>query len=93
MRRFLGLCLFLALFIPNAYAATSKPNILVIWGDDIGVAQHQRLQPRHHGLPDAQHRPHRQRRRDVHRLPTPSRAAPPGARRSFSASTRSAPVC
>jgi len=36
MRRFLGLCLFLALIIPNAYAATSKPNILVIWGDDVG---------------------------------------------------------
>ena len=37
MRRFLGLCLFLALVIPNAYAATSKPNVLVIWGDDVGV--------------------------------------------------------
>ena len=31
MRRFLGLFLFLALIIPNAYAETSKPNILVIW--------------------------------------------------------------
>ena len=29
--------------------------------------QHQRLQPRHHGLQDAQHRPHREGRRDVHR--------------------------
>ena len=37
MRRFLGLFLCLALVIPNAYAATSKPNILVIWGDDVGV--------------------------------------------------------
>ena len=30
--------------------------------------QHQRLQPRHDGLQDAQHRPHRQGRRAVHRL-------------------------
>ena len=34
--------------------------------------QHQRLQPRHDGLQDAQHRPHRQRRRAVHRLVRPA---------------------
>ena len=34
--------------------------------------QHQRVQPRHDGLPDAEHRQHRQRRRDVHRLVRPA---------------------
>ncbi len=34
--------------------------------------QHQRLQPRHDGLQDPQHRPHRQRRRAVHRLVRPA---------------------
>ena len=34
--------------------------------------QHQRLQPRHDGLQDAQHRQHRQRGRDVHRLVRPA---------------------
>ena len=54
------------LFTP-AKAQQEKPNILVIWGDDIGSRQHQRLYPRHDGLPDAQHRPHRQGRCAVHR--------------------------
>ena len=36
------------------------------------LLEHQRLQPRHDGLPHAEHRPHRQGRRDVHR---PLRAA------------------
>ena len=31
------------------------------------LLEHQRLQPRHDGLPHAQHRPHRQGRRDLHR--------------------------
>ena len=34
---------------------------------------------RHDGLPHAQHRPHRRRRHALHRLPTASRAARPGA--------------
>ena len=55
--------------------------------------QHQRLQPRHDGLPDAQHRPHRQAKARSSPTPTPSKAAPPAARRSSSASTRSAPAC
>ncbi len=32
-----------------------KPNILVIWGDDIGWNNPSCLPPRHDGLPDAQH--------------------------------------
>ena len=34
-----------------------KPNILVIWGDDIGSPEHQRLFAWHDGLQDAEHRP------------------------------------
>ena len=45
-----------------------KPNILVIWGDDIGISQPQLLQRRSDGLPHAQHRPHCQRRNAIHRL-------------------------
>ena len=32
-----------------------KPNILVIWGDDIGIVELIMLQRRDDGLPDAQH--------------------------------------
>ena len=49
-----------------------KPNILVIWGDDIGQFNISAYQPRHDGLQDAEHRPHRQRRRAVHRLVRPA---------------------
>ena len=58
------------------------PNILVIWGDDIGQSQPQLLHARADGLPDAQHRPHRQGRHDVHRHLRRAVAAPPAARRS-----------
>ena len=47
---------------------SNKPNILVIWGDDIGISN---LSCYSHGLmgyQDAQHRPHRQGRHDVHRF-------------------------
>ena len=86
---------FLALSFAAAATASAqdKPNILVIWGDDIGVHN---ISAYNHGIMGYQtpeHRPHRQGRRAVHRLPTPSRAAPRAARRSSSASTRSAPVC
>ena len=37
------------------------------------LVQYQRLQPRHHGVPHPEHRPHRQRRRDVHRLVRPAK--------------------
>ena len=36
------------------------------------AVEHQRLQSRHDGLPHAQHRPHRPRRRDLHRLLRPA---------------------
>ena len=36
------------------------------------LVQRQLLQPRRHGLPDAEHRPHRQGRRPVHRLVRPA---------------------
>ena len=36
------------------------------------LLEHQRLQPGHDGLQDAEHRPHRQRRRAVHRLVRPA---------------------
>ena len=39
MHRFFlpALCLGLALFAQGVQASTDKPNVLVIWGDDIGV--------------------------------------------------------
>lgn len=37
MHYLLILGISLSLLIPNAYAASDKPNILIIWGDDIGV--------------------------------------------------------
>ncbi len=49
-----------------------KPNILFIMADDIGWFNVSCLQPRHHGLPHAQHRPHRQGRRDLHRFLRPA---------------------
>lgn len=42
---------------PQAAAPSGRrPNILVIWGDDIGTWN---KQPRHDGLHDPQHRPDR----------------------------------
>ena len=49
-------------------AAGRRPNILVIFGDDIGQTNISAYTLRPDGLPDAQHRPHRQGRHDVHRL-------------------------
>ena len=45
-----------------------KPNILVIWGDDIGITQSELLQRRNDGLPHAQHRPNRRRGHAFHRF-------------------------
>ena len=53
---------------PAAAQQQQKPNIVIIWGDDIGQSEHQRLLARRDGLQDAQHRPRREGRDDVHRL-------------------------
>ena len=53
---------------PAPTPADARPNILVIFGDDIGQTECQRLFVRPDGLPHAEHRPHRPRRHDVHRL-------------------------
>ena len=92
----------LAAAIPIALAATvagvspaaaqDKPNILFIMGDDIGW-----MQPSiyHRGLMVGE-TPNidriGQRRRDLHGLRTPSRAAPPGATPSSPACIRCAPA-
>ena len=46
-------------------AAEQKPNIVVIFGDDIGTWNRQRVLARHDGA-NAEHRPHRQGRHDLH---------------------------
>ena len=53
----------------------------MIWGDDIGTRTSGRYNRGLMELPH-QHRPHRERGRDVHRLLRRGRAAPPDARRS-----------
>ena len=45
-----------------------QPNIVVIWGDDIGMSESVVLLAGIDGLPHAQHRSHRQRGHAVHRL-------------------------
>ena len=54
--------------MPTLSHAQKKPNILVIFGDDVGQTNPQRLFLRPDGLQDAQHRPDRKGRHDVHRL-------------------------
>ena len=49
-------------------ADEKKPNILVIWGDDIGISNLSCYSDGLDGLPHAQHRPDRQRRHALHRL-------------------------
>ena len=45
-----------------------QPNILIIWGDDIGHHQPELLQRRADGVPDPEHRPPRRRGCPVHGL-------------------------
>ena len=52
----------LATVSPTVAQGTKKPNILIIWGDDIGGF----LQSGRDGLQDTQHRFDRETRRDVH---------------------------
>ena len=51
-----------------AFAQQQKPNILVIMGDDIGYWS---ISAYNRGM-HAQHRPHRRRMRDLHRLLRPA---------------------
>ena len=48
-----GAALFSA--IAPAQAADKKPNILIIWGDDIGEFNISAYNMGHDGLPDAEH--------------------------------------
>ena len=55
-----------------AQAAPQKPHIVVIWGDDIGTWNISHNSRGMMGYTDAEHRPHRPRRRVVHRLLRPA---------------------
>ena len=55
-----------------AQTAAKKPNILVIWGDDIGRDNISAYSMGDHGLQDAQHRSYREGRGAVHRLVRPA---------------------
>ncbi len=66
-QRFL-LTLVGALLAISAAHAADKPNIVIIWGDDIGQSNVSAYTRGLMGYRDAQHRQHRQRRDDVHRL-------------------------
>ena len=82
----------------------AKPNILVIFGDDVGQTNISAYSARPGRLQDAEHRPHRQGRHDVHRLlrgeqlhggplvlhHRPDAASAPACRRSASRARRSA---
>ena len=58
----------LALVAGPAFAQQKKPNIVIIWGDDIGQSNISAYSHGTDGLQDAQHRPRREGRHDVHRL-------------------------
>ena len=49
-------------------AAAGRPNIVIIWGDDIGQSNISAYSHGRDGLQHAEHRPRRQGRHDVHRL-------------------------
>ena len=85
-------CMFETGLAGAVKSQTTKPNIVIIWGDDIGQSNISAYSHGRDGLPDAEHRPRRQGRHDVHRLLRASRAAPPAGRRSSPASTACAPA-
>ena len=72
--------------------SAGKPNILIIWGDDIGWFNVSAYNHGIMGYRTPEHRPHREGRRACSPTGTASRAAPPAARRSSPASRRSAPA-
>ena len=84
----LGLCLA----CPAAFAAKDKPNILVIWGDDVGYwnisAYNQGMMG--YETPNIDSVASQGR---CSPTGTPSRAVPPEGRPSSSDNTPSAPVC
>ena len=70
----LGLLAALApiLVAPASAQQPAKPNILVIMGDDVGYWNIRAYNRGMMGYQHAEHRPHRQRRRDLHRLLRPA---------------------
>ena len=73
-------------------AKTDKPNILILWGDDIGMWNISHFSRGMMGYRTPEHRPHRERRASPSPTTIPSRAARPAARASSPARTRSAPA-
>ena len=73
-------------------ASGRKPNILIIWGDDIGWFNISAYNHGRHGVSHAEHRSRRERGRASSPTGTASRAAPPGAPHSSPASRRFAPA-
>ncbi len=66
-------CLVVALVaVATPATAQDKPNILVIWGDDIGQFNVRAYNMGMMGYKTPEHRPHRRRRRGVHRLVRPA---------------------
>ena len=57
-----------ALLAATSTMAAEKPNILVIWGDDIGQANVSAYTFGLNGLQNAEHRQHCKRGHDVYRL-------------------------
>ena len=55
-----------------------KPNILIIWGDDIGISNLSCYSDGADGVPHPEHRPDRRARASGSPTTTASRAAPPG---------------
>ena len=65
---FARLALVASVFVAGVANAQDKPNILVIWGDDVGQSNISAYTMGLVRLPHAEHRPHRQRGHDLHRL-------------------------
>ena len=71
---------------------TKKPNILILWGDDIGIWNISHFSRGMMGYRTPNIDRVAQRRRDLHRLLLASKAAPPAAPASSPARIRSAPA-